>query len=494
MSGEIYQKTAASIAAQVRTGKLKAREVAEAFLDRTKRHDTTVGAFVEVDRDEILSQASAIDTIAASGRDPGPLAGVPVAVKDNMCVEGNPVTCGSKILKNYRAPYDATAVSRLRDAGAVLFGRTNMDEFAMGSSTEHSAYGVTRNPFDPTRVPGGSSGGSAAAVAARLVPLSLGSDTGGSIRQPASLCGIIGLKPTYGRVSRFGLIAFASSLDQIGPFATIVEDCAILTEVLCGMDPRDATSLQVPAPDLRAAARAGVKGLRIGVPRQWMSPELNTTVRDAVEASLQILEKAGARRVEVDLPNAHLAIPAYYLVATAEASSNLARFDGVRFGHRSDAGKDLLELYGKSRDEGFGDEVKRRILLGTFVLSAGYADAYYNKALQVRRLLHQDFENAFAKCDLIAGPSSPFEAFELGSRSQDPLSMYLCDLYTAAINLAGLPGMSVPCGFVNGPRGPLPLGLQLVAPALREDTIFKAAGAHEAVTSWHTAVPAGLGG
>lgn len=488
----VHLRSAASIAADVRSGRTRARDVVQQFLDRAAALDPSLHCFIEIDRDDISAQASAIDAAVANGKDPGPLSGVPIAIKDILCVRGNLVTCGSKILKNYRAPYDATVISKLRDAGAILFGRTNMDEFAMGSSTEHSAYGPTRNPWDTNCVPGGSSGGSAAAVAARLTPLSLGTDTGGSIRQPAALCGIVGLKPTYGRVSRYGLIAFASSLDQIGPFAHNLSDCALLTEAICGVDPRDSTSLSTPVPDLQSAIRRGVKGLRIGVPKQWMTKELDTNVRAAVEASIDKICSAGATRVEVDLPRAHLAIPTYYLVATAEASSNLARFDGIRFAHRAAGNLELAQLYGKTRDEGFGDEVKRRILLGTFVLSAGYADAYYNKALQVRRLLKKDFERAFQSCDAVLGPASPTPAFEIGAKASDPLSMYLCDLFTAAINLVGLPGISVPCGFVNIKNKPLPLGLQIVAPALREDTIFSVAGAHESATEWHRRVPAGF--
>jgi aspartyl-tRNA(Asn)/glutamyl-tRNA(Gln) amidotransferase subunit A len=483
---------ATEIAEAVRGGRVRAREVAEAFLARAAQIDHRVRAFIEIDREAILGDADVVDAVVKAGKNPGPLAGVPVAIKDILCVKDALVTCGSKILKGYRAPYDATVIMRLRDAGAVCFGRTNMDEFAMGSSTEHSAYGVTTNPWDERCVPGGSSGGSAAAVAARLAPLALGTDTGGSIRQPAALCGISGLKPTYGRVSRYGLIAFASSLDQIGPFAHNVGDCALLAEVLCGVDPHDATSVDAPVPNLTKAASAGVAGLRLGIPSQWMTSDLDRGVRAAVENALEVLRAAGATTVSVDLPNAHLAIPTYYLVATAEASSNLARFDGVRFGLRAGHARSLEEFYGNTREEGFGDEVKRRILLGTFVLSAGYADAYYNKALRIRRLLQKDFEGAFAHCDAILGPASPSPAFEIGSKTSDPLSMYLCDLYTAAINLVGLPGMSVPCGFAPGARGKLPLGLQIVAPPLREDTIFRIAGTHESKTSWHRDVPPGV--
>ncbi|HKE01720.1 MAG TPA: Asp-tRNA(Asn)/Glu-tRNA(Gln) amidotransferase subunit GatA, partial [Planctomycetota bacterium] len=480
----LHERPASVLAREVGEGSTRAADVARHFLARVRAHDAPLHAFLEVDERETLRQAEAIDAMPRERRSKLPLAGVPVALKDIFCARGFETTCGSKILKGYRAPYDATVVARLRAAGAVLFGRTNMDEFAMGSSTENSSYGPTRNPWDRTRVPGGSSGGSAAAVAARFAPLALGTDTGGSIRQPASLCGISGLKPTYGRVSRYGLVAFASSLDQIGPFAWNVDDTALLTQVLMGADPLDATCLEEPVPDLRAAAKRGVKGLRLGVPREWLGEGIEAATRAAVAGAIAGLRERGASVVEVELPNAALAIPTYYLVATAEASSNLARFDGVRFGFRANGGT-LGELYGKTREEGFGAEVKRRILLGTFVLSAGYADAYYKKALQVRALLRRDFERAFERCDVVVGPTSPFPAFEVGAKADDPLAMYLCDLYTAAINLVGLPGMSVPCGFA----GSLPIGLQLVAPPLREDAIFAAAGAHEAATDWHRRVP-----
>ncbi len=492
MTEPIHRRTAASIAEDVRAGRLRARAVAEHFLARTDRLEAGVHAFIEIDRAEILRQADAVDAAVAAGRPAGRLAGVPVALKDILCARGTETTCGSKILRGHRPAWDATVVSRLRTEGAVLFGRTNMDEFAMGSSTEHSSYGPTRNPWDPARVPGGSSGGSAAAVAARFAPLAIGTDTGGSIRQPAALCGIAGLKPTYGRVSRYGLVAFASSLDQIGPFAWNGADAALLSSVLFGADPKDATCLPAPVPDLAAALHRGVKGLRLGVPKEWSPASLDAPVRDAVEGAIDRLVAAGAKRVEVELPRAPLSIPTYYLVATAEASSNLARFDGVRFGHRTESARSLTDFYGRSRDEGFGAEVKRRILLGTFVLSAGYADAFYKKALQVRTLLKQDFERAFASCDLVVGPASPFPAFELGAKLDDPLAMYLCDLYTAAINLVGLPGMSIPCGFAPGSAGPLPLGLQIIAPALEEERIFAAVGAHEAATDWHLRVPPGF--
>jgi aspartyl-tRNA(Asn)/glutamyl-tRNA(Gln) amidotransferase subunit A len=485
----VHQLSAAEIAAEVNSGKRRAREVAEGFVARARRLDGGIHAFLELDEKEILRQADAVDARVKSGKGAGRLAGVPVALKDNLCVRGNVATCGSKILAGYRAPYDATVVERLRAEGAVTFGRTNMDEFAMGSSTEHSAWMKTGNPWDPTRVPGGSSGGSAAVVAGRLAPLALGSDTGGSIRQPAALCGIVGLKPTYGRVSRYGLIAFASSLDQIGPFANNIADCALATEVIGGPDPKDSTSFDSPATGLVAAVKRGVAGVRLGIPKEWMAEGLDPQVRSAVDAGIAALVKAGAKRVEVELPRSSLSIPTYYLVATAEASSNLARFDGVRFAYRAEGARNLEELYGKTRDAGFGAEVKRRILLGTFVLSAGYSEAYYKKALQVRALLKQDFERAFEKCDVIVGPASPFPAFELGAKLDDPLAMYLCDLFTAAINLVGLPGISIPCGFAEAKGRPLPIGLQLVAPALREDSLFAAAGAHEGATDWHRRVP-----
>jgi aspartyl-tRNA(Asn)/glutamyl-tRNA(Gln) amidotransferase subunit A len=426
-----------------------------------------------------------VDAAIAAGRPGGPLAGVPVAIKDLIDIEGVPTTCGSRILEGYRPPFTATVVERLEAAGAVVLGKTNMDEFAMGSSNENSAYKPTRNPWDVTRVPGGSSGGSAAAVAAGMAPLSLGSDTGGSIRQPAALCGVVGLKPTYGRVSRYGLVAFASSLDQIGPFARTVEDCALAASVLFGPDDRDATSAGREVPDFTAALAGGAKGLRIGVPWGFLEKGVDAATLSAFRDALAALESAGALVVPVELPHAGHAIATYYIVATAEASSNLARYDGVRYGLRVDAGRDLRETYGRTRDRGFGAEVKRRIILGTFVLSSGYHDAYYVRAQKVRTLIRRDFEQAFESCDVVATPTTPSPAFRFGEKTDDPLAMYLADVFTVPANLAGIPGLSVPCGFADG----LPVGLQFLGRAFDEESLFRAGHAYQGVTDHHLKTP-----
>jgi aspartyl-tRNA(Asn)/glutamyl-tRNA(Gln) amidotransferase subunit A len=407
-----------------------------------------------------------------------------VAVKDLLDIDGVATTCGSRILEGYRPPFTATAIERLEAAGAVIVGKTNMDEFAMGSSTENSGYKKTKNPWDPARVPGGSSGGSAAAVAAGMAPLALGSDTGGSIRQPAALCGVVGLKPTYGRVSRYGLVAFASSLDQVGPFARTVEDAALASSVLFGRDPKDATSADVAVPDFAAAA-GDAKGLRIGVPWGFLEKGVAEPVLKAFKDALAALESAGAKVVEVALPHAGHAIATYYIVATAEASSNLARYDGVRYGLRVEAGRDLKETYGRTRDRGFGPEVKRRIILGTFVLSSGYYDAYYLRAQKVRTLIRRDFEQALAACDVVATPTTPSTAFRFGEKTDDPLEMYLADIFTVPANLAGIPGLSVPCGFADG----LPIGLQLVGRAFDEAALFRAGRAYQEMTDHHRRAP-----
>jgi aspartyl-tRNA(Asn)/glutamyl-tRNA(Gln) amidotransferase subunit A len=440
---------------------------------------------VHLQPERARADAREADVRRARGDLRSPLDGIPVAIKDLMVQEGEPCTCASRILEGFVAPYQGTVVAKLRAAGAVIIGRTNMDEFAMGSSTEHSIHGVARNPWDPARTPGGSSGGSAAAVAAGIVPIAFGSDTGGSIRQPASLCGVVGLKPTYGRVSRYGLVAFASSLDQIGPFAHTAGDCALALAAIAGHDPADSTSLPEPVPDFAAAHGGDVSGLVVGLPREYFAegadPEVLARVREAVTE----LERAGAKTREVSLPHAPYAIATYYLIATAEASSNLARYDGVRFGRRAEADS-LGEMYRRTRSEGFGAEVKRRILLGTYVLSAGYYDAYYRKAMQVRTLLRADFEEAFRGCDLIATPTAPEVAFRVGEKTADPLKMYLSDIYTVSANLAGIPGLSVPCGFVNG----LPVGLQLLGRALDEETLLRVADAYQRRTNWHEQHPA----
>jgi aspartyl-tRNA(Asn)/glutamyl-tRNA(Gln) amidotransferase subunit A len=476
---------AAALRDRIASGAASAEEVTRHHLDRVARLDGELHAFLHVDAEGALAAARAVDARRASGAPPRPLEGVPVALKDNLHAAGQPTTCASRILAGFRAPGDATVTARLRAAGAVILGKTNLDEFAFGSSTENSAFGPTRNPWDPTRVPGGSSGGSAAAVAAGLVPLALGSDTGGSVRQPASLCGVVGLKPTYGRVSRNGLVAFGSSLDQVGPLARNVGDAALALHVLAGRDPLDATSLAVdpPAPGVEAI---GVAGLRVGVVREQRDAAgLEPAVRDAVARGVEALRAAGAEVREVSLPHAEDGIAVYYVVATSEASSNLARFDGVRYGLRVPAA-DLAGLYDGTRDAGLGAEPKRRILLGTFALSAGYADAYYQRALRVRRLIARDFEIAFREVDVIVGPTSPTTAFPLGAKTADPLAMYLCDVFAVPANLAGIPAVSVPCGRDgNG----LPVGFQVHAPALREDAALRAAAAVEAACGERDRIP-----
>ena len=478
----------ATLVDRLGSGELTSVEVTTAFLDSIAARDLQLGAFLYVDRDGALNQAGEIDAKRAAGQTLGPLAGVPVAVKDVMCVIGQPATCASRMLKGFVPPYDATVISKLKQAGAVLVGRTNMDEFAMGSSGENSAYGPTRNPWDTQRIPGGSSSGSAVAVAARMAPLALGSDTGGSIRQPAGLCGIVGMKPTYGRVSRYGLIAYASSLDQIGPFATDVSGVALLLEAIAGHDPRDSTSVDLPVPTYSLTVDQPLAGLRIGVPVEHFAEGLDGEVERAVREALRVYQTLGAELKDVHLPHTKYAIATYYLIATSEASSNLARYDGVHYGHRADADKfgSLVEMYEASRGEGFGSEVKRRIMLGVFALSAGYADKYYTKALQVRRLIRGDFDAAFQDVDVIAGPVTPTAAFKLGEKTNDPLSMYLSDIYTISANLAGIPGISIPCGFT---QAGLPIGLQLQAAPFEEERLLRIARMFERETDWHSRLP-----
>jgi aspartyl-tRNA(Asn)/glutamyl-tRNA(Gln) amidotransferase subunit A len=446
------------------------------FYARIKKEDAEIGAFLTLSEDRARAQAARIDKMAADGKPLPPLAGVPVAIKDVMVTRGVRTTAGSKILENFVPPYDCTAVARLEAAGAVILGKLNCDEFAMGSSTENSAYYPVRNPRDKTRVPGGSSGGSAAAVAAGMAVATLGSDTGGSIRQPASFCGVVGLKPTYGRISRYGLIAFASSLDHIGPFANTVKDAALVLRTIAGRDPMDSTSADVPVPDYVAEIEKPVRGLKVGVAKEYFSSGLDAEVRITVEAAIQKLAGLGCEIVPVSLPHTEYAIPAYYIVATAEASANLARFDGVRYGFRVRNAKTLTEMYRETRNGGFGMEVKRRIMLGTYALSAGYYDAYYLKAQKVRTLLTRDFDDAFKKVDVIAAPTAPTPAFKLGEKVDDPLAMYLADIYTVTANLAGIPGISVPCG--ENHEG-LPIGLQLFARHFDEVTLLRAAHAYE---------------
>jgi aspartyl-tRNA(Asn)/glutamyl-tRNA(Gln) amidotransferase subunit A len=473
---------------QLLQGKLSARELTESCLRQIERVDGNVHAFISHDRDDALAQAEVADRDLKSGLGAEkPLLGIPIAMKDVLSVRGQPLNCCSKILGNFRAVYDATVVRKLREAGAIIFGRLNMDEFAMGSSTENSAFGVTRNPWDFSRIPGGSSGGSAAAVAADECLASLGSDTGGSIRQPAALCGCVGFKPTYGRVSRFGLVAFASSLDQIGPLTKTVEDTARIMEVISGHDTMDSTSIPQPVPKYSAALHGEIRGLKIGIAREYMVGRLDPEVNAAVRQAIDVLQRLGAEVVEVSLPHTDYAVATYYIIATAEASANLARFDGIRYGARVE-GADPIELYSKTRGAGFGPEVKRRIILGTYVLSSGYYDAYYLRAQKVRTLIRQDFLKAFEKVDAIVTPTTPTAAFKAGEKSGDPLQMYLSDIFTISCNLAGICGISLPCGFTSNPK--LPIGLQLLGKPFGEETILRLAHAYEQSTSWHKEKPA----
>ena len=469
---------------QLRAGELSSREATQACLNRVEQVDDRLNAFISVDANDALAQADAADQSRTAGEDL-PLLGVPVAVKDVLAVKDQPLNCASKILGEFNSPYDATVIQKLREAGAVIFGRLNMDEFAMGSSNENSAFGPVRNPWNTDCIPGGSSGGSAVAVAADECIASLGSDTGGSIRQPAALCGCVGLKPTYGRVSRYGLVAFASSLDQVGPFTKDVRDAATLLQVIAGADERDSTNVPEPVPDYRAALSSDVKGLRIGLPREYQMEGLDPEVKAATDAAVKQLEALGAEVKEISLPHTEYAIATYYIIATAEASANLARFEGVRYGARVD-GADPEEMNRKTRGAGFGEEVKRRIILGTYVLSSGYYDAYYLRAQKVRTLIRQDFLKAFEEVDLIASPTTPTPAFKIGEKAGDPLQMYLSDIYTISCNLAGLCGISVPCGFSE--TG-LPIGLQLLGKPFGESDLLRAAHAYEQATDWHTHRP-----
>jgi aspartyl-tRNA(Asn)/glutamyl-tRNA(Gln) amidotransferase subunit A len=463
-------------------------ELSQLFLARINRLNPTLNAFVTVDAEKTLAAARAADARIAAGT-AGPLTGIPIAQKDIFCAEGWRTTCGSKMLANFVSPYDATVIRKMEaDAGLVSLGKTNMDEFAMGSSNETSFFGPVRNPWDQERVPGGSSGGSAAAVAARLAPAATGTDTGGSIRQPAALCNLTGLKPTYGVVSRYGMIAFASSLDQAGPMAASAEDCALLLNSMAGFDERDSTSLDRPVEDYARDLDKPLNGLRIGLPKEFFGEGCDAEVMAAVRAAIAEYEKLGATTVEVSLPNSHLSVPAYYVIAPAEASSNLSRFDGVRYGYRAPEYDSLDDMYMKSRAQGFGAEVKRRIMIGAYVLSHGYYDAYYLQAQRIRRLIANDFVEAFKSCDVIMGPTSPTTAFKLGEKAADPVQMYLSDIYTIAVNLAGLPGMSVPCGLVGG----LPVGLQLVGNYFAEAQLLNVAHRYQLATDWHQKRPAGL--
>jgi aspartyl-tRNA(Asn)/glutamyl-tRNA(Gln) amidotransferase subunit A len=478
----LNQLTISKLTAKLARREVSARAAMQACLDQIARVDGKIHAFISYNAADALAQADAADKeLSNGGRTARCLLGVPIAIKDVLAVKSQPLNCASKILGNYVSPYDATAIEKLKAAGAVVFGRLNMDEFAMGSSTENSAFGLTRNPWDVTRIPGGSSGGSAAAVVADECIASLGSDTGGSFRQPAALCGCVGLKPTYGRISRYGLVAFASSLDQIGPFTKDVRDAAILLGVMGGADPRDSTSVPVPVPDYVAALDGNIKGMKLGLPKEYMIGGLDPEVKAAVDAAVKKFQELGAEIVEISLPHTDYAVATYYIIATAEASANLARFDGIRYGARVD-GADPIELYARTRGAGFGAEVKRRIILGTYVLSSGYHDAYYLQAQKVRTLIRNDFLKAFEKCDAIVTPTTPTAAFKAGEKSGDPLQMYLSDIFTISCNLAGICGVSVPCGFTKNPK--LPIGLQLLGKPFGEETLLKIAHAYEQATAW----------
>jgi len=481
---DMHAKSMTELIAGLDSGEFTSVALTEALLARIAAHDDTLNAFVTVTGEEALAAAAAADAARASGQG-GALNGLPIVHKDIFCTQGVKTSCGSRMLDEFISPYDATVVERLARAGAVVLGKANMDEFAMGSSNETSFYGPVRNPWDLECTPGGSSGGSAAAVAARLVPAATGTDTGGSIRQPAALTGTVGIKPTYGRVSRYGMIAFASSLDQAGVIARTAEDAARVLGVMAGFDERDSTSIDHPVPDYVGGINESIKGLKVGIVRQHFDEGLDPDCGDRVRDAIAVIESLGAEAIEVDLPNIDFSVPTYYVVAPAECSSNLSRFDGVRFGHRAENAEDLLDMYCRSRGEGFGDEVKRRIMTGTYVLSAGYYDAYYLKAQQVRHLIADDFKKAFADVDVIAGPTAPTPAFRIGEKVDDPITMYLNDIYTIGANLAGLPGMSVPCGFVNG----LPVGLHLVGHHFEESTLLRFAHQYQQVTDWHTACP-----
>jgi aspartyl-tRNA(Asn)/glutamyl-tRNA(Gln) amidotransferase subunit A len=482
----MINKSLKQLAQALAAKQISSVELATLFLDRIERLNPTLNAFVTVDREKSLKMAVAADARIAAGT-ASPLTGIPIAQKDIFCAEGWRTTCGSKMLANFISPYDATVIHKMHaEAGLVSLGKTNMDEFAMGSSNETSFFGPVRNPWDTARVPGGSSGGSAEAVAARLAPAATGTDTGGSIRQPAALCNLTGLKPTYGVVSRYGMIAFASSLDQAGPMAASAEDCALLLNTMVGFDERDSTSLDRPVEDYARDLDRPLNGLRIGLPKEFFGEGCDAEVMAAVRAAIGEYEKLGATTVEVSLPNSHLSVPAYYVIAPAEASSNLSRFDGVRYGYRAPDYGNLDDMYMKTRAQGFGAEVKRRIMIGAYVLSHGYYDAYYLQAQRIRRLIANDFVEAFKSCDVIMGPTSPSTAFKLGEKAADPVQMYLSDIYTIAVNLAGLPGMSVPCGFVGG----LPVGLQLIGNYFAEGQLLNVAHRYQQATDWHSRRPA----
>jgi len=485
----LYRLTAHEAIDLIKKKEVKCQEVVESVLERIKQVEDKVKSYITITEEQALENAKKIDEKIAKGEQVGSLYGLPIALKDNLCTDGIKTTCASKILYNFVPPYDATVVKKLKENNMTLLGKLNMDEFAMGSSTENSAFHTTRNPWDLERVPGGSSGGSAAAVAADEAFFTLGSDTGGSIRQPASLCGVVGMKPTYGRVSRFGLVAFASSLDQIGPLTKDVEDCALAMNIICGHDPYDATSAPIEVPDFTKALVNDVKGLKIGVPREYMEKGVNDEVKKAVEKALELLKSLGADYEEFSIPIVEYALPTYYIIASSEASSNLARYDGIKYGYRTQNYEDLIDLYKKTRSEGFGSEVKRRIMLGTYALSAGYYDAYYKKGLQVRTLIKRAFDQAFQKYDVIVTPTSPTTAFKIGEKVANPLEMYMSDICTVPVNIAGLPAISIPCGFdSNG----LPIGLQIIGKAFDEQTILRVAYTYEQNSGYRNLKPQNL--
>jgi aspartyl-tRNA(Asn)/glutamyl-tRNA(Gln) amidotransferase subunit A len=480
----MHTKSLSELSTALHNGDISSVELTQHYLDRINTYNNELNAYITVAEDHALTQARAAD-VQLQQKTAGKLTGIPLAHKDIFCTEGLRTSCASKMLDNFIAPYNATVVEKINQAGMVTLGKTNMDEFAMGSSNETSFYGQVQNPWDNQAVPGGSSGGSAAAVAANLAPIATGTDTGGSIRQPASLCNLTGLKPTYGRISRYGMIAFASSLDQAGPMARSAEDAALLLNEMAGFDPRDSTSVEQDVPDYTASLNNSLEGLKIGLPRQYFGEGLDPEVAATVEAAIKTYESLGATIKEITLPNSHLAVPTYYVVAPAECSSNLSRMDGVRFGHRCEDPKDLLDLYQRSRGEGFGEEVKRRIMIGTYALSAGYYDAYYLKAQQCRRLISDDFTQAFNDVDVIMGPTAPTTAFKLGDKKDDPVAMYLADIYTISTNLAGLPGVSIPAGFVNN----MPVGLQIIGNYFDEARLLNVAHRYQQITDWHQQSP-----
>jgi aspartyl-tRNA(Asn)/glutamyl-tRNA(Gln) amidotransferase subunit A len=480
----MHNKSLSELSASLHNGEFSSVELTQHYLDRINAHNINLNAYISICDERALAQAKVAD-LQLQQKTAGILTGIPIAHKDIFCTQGVLTSCASKMLANFVSPYNATVVEKINAEGMVMLGKTNMDEFAMGSSNETSFFGAVKNPWDIERVPGGSSGGSAAAMAARLAPIATGTDTGGSIRQPASLCNLTGLKPTYGRVSRYGMVAFASSLDQAGPIAKSAEDAALLLNVMSGFDERDSTSVERDVPDYTADLNNSLAGLRIGLPKEYFGEGLDPDVAATVEAAIKVYESLGATIKEITLPNSHLAVPTYYVVAPAECSSNLSRMDGVRFGHRCENPKDLTDLYQRSRGEGFGDEVKRRILVGAYALSAGYYDAYYLKAQQCRRLISNDFKQAFDEIDVIMGPTAPTTAFKLGDKIDDPIAMYLADIYTISTNLAGLPGMSIPAGFVKG----LPVGLQIIGNYFDEARLLNVAHRYQQTTDWHTQIP-----